>query len=466
MARRIAWYGRWRLRTSRIGAIIDQFRDLARIAGFPAACGALGHRAMASLKHRLVRPRHKAHAGLVGHGRGAGQPAEAAPQREGVRFIGYVEANLGLGESLRGLVNSAASAKLPFAIWPFNVNVESRFVGPFRPESYDTDGAYPINVIETATDQLPLVRATVGESLLSGSYNVLRTYWELPSAPANWQPLLDWIDEIWAPNDFVADAFRPIFPGPIVVLPPCVEPEPPQNLPRSHFGLKDGVFYFLFSFDYFSYPARKNPIGVLQAFQAAFDRDDARVGLVIKSTGSRTHFPEIRAIINRAAKSDPRIVVIDRTLTRGEIVSLIADCDCYLSLHRSEGFGLGMVEAMVHAKPVIGTDFSGSQDFLSAETGFPVPCQLRPVRPGEYVDSDGQIWAEPDIEAASQAMRDVVADPEATARRAHAGQAFVRQRYSRSNVGAEVAARVAMIGQLRRHGDGPEQPTERTAQGG
>ncbi len=134
------------------------------------------------------------------------------------------------------------------------------------------DGSYPINVVETATDQLPLVRATLGETLLSSSYNVLRTYWELPSAPVSWQPMLEWIDEIWAPNAFVAEAFRPIFPGPIVVLPPVVEPEPSQDLSRSHFGLKDGIFYFLFSFDFFSYPARKNPVGVLQAFQAALTK--------------------------------------------------------------------------------------------------------------------------------------------------------------------------------------------------
>jgi len=464
MAERTAWFG-WRRIAYQVGSAFIQFRELARIIGLPAAIAALGHRIAASAKYRLTARPITLPAPSAPPGRERGLH-EAAPRREGVRFIGYVEANLGLGESLRGLIDSAADASLRFAIWPFNINVESRFACPFRPESYDTDGAYPINVIETATDQLPLVRATIGEPLLSGSYNVLRTYWELPFAPASWQPLLEWIDEIWAPNAFVADAFRRIFPGPIVVIPPCVEPQPPQKLARSHFGLKDEVFYFLFSFDYFSYPARKNPVGVLQAFQAAFDKKDARVGLVIKSTGSRTHFPEIRAIINRAAKSDPRIVVIDRTLTRGEIVSLMADCDCYLSLHRSEGFGLGMVEAMVHAKPVIGTDFSGSQDFLSAETGFPVPCQLRPIRPGEYVESDGQVWAEPDIKAASQAMRDVMADPEATARIAQAGQAFVRQRYSRSNVGAELAARVATIGQLRRHGDWPEQSAERTTQGG
>lgn len=457
MARRITWFERWRRGAYQAGSAFNQFRELARIVGVPAAIAALGHRIAASAKHRLtVRAvTLPAPSAPPGQARRAGRDA---PRREGVRFVGYVEANLGLGESLRGLINSAADAKIRFAIWPFNVNVESRFVGPFRPESYDTDGAYPINVIETATDQLPLVRETMGEALISSSYNVLRTYWELPAAPASWQPLLDWIDEIWAPNAFVADAFRSVFSGPIVVLPPCVEPEPPQTFPRSHFGLEDGVFYFLFTFDYFSYPARKNPVGVVQAFQAAFDRDDARVGLVIKSTGSRTHFPEIRAIINRAAKTDSRIVVIDSTLTRGEIVSLIAQCDCYLSLHRSEGFGLGMVEAMAHAKPVIATDFSGSQDFLSTETGFPIRCQLRPVRQGEYLNSDGQSWAEPDIGEASKAMREVVSDPAATATRAEAGQSFVRQRYSRSNVGSIVAARVATIEQeLRRRDDAAAQ---------
>jgi glycosyltransferase involved in cell wall biosynthesis len=162
---------------------------------------------------------------------------------------------------------------------------------------------------------------------------------------------------------------------------------------------------------------------VVRAFQAAFADAGDSVGLIIKSTGSQESFPEIRAVIAAAARHDPRIVVVDRTLSRPEIMSLLACSDSYISLHRSEGFGLGMVESMAYGKPVIGTDFSGSTDFLSAKTGFPVPCAIRQVRRGEYVYFDDQVWAEPNIDAAAAALRTVFARTPDVAARAKAGQA-------------------------------------------
>jgi glycosyltransferase involved in cell wall biosynthesis len=325
------------------------------------------------------------------------------------------------------------------------VNVQSRVTGPFREADYDTGNPYAINVIETATDQLPAVFKALGDWRTQRSYNILRTYWELPTAPQEWAPLLERIDEIWAPNAFVADALRPIFEGPISIIPPCVEVDEQPEVDRAHFGMRDDIFYFLFSFDYFSYPARKNPVGVIRAFQEAFPDPGEKVGLVIKSTGSQDNFPEIKAVIIAAAKRDPRIRVIDGTLSRPEIVSLMACSDSYVSLHRSEGFGLGMVESMAYGKPVIGTDFSGSTDFLSQETGFPIACEIRPVRRGEYVYYEGQVWAEPDILAAARAMREVFAGSPEVARRAATGQAFVRERYSRGTVGRQVADRFAAI---------------------
>ena len=126
-------------------------------------------------------------------------------------------------------------------------------------------------------------------------------------------------------------------------------------------------------------------------------------------------------------------------------MSLIAGSDSYISLHRSEGFGLGMVETMAYGKPVIGTDFSGSTDFLSERTGYPVPCEIRPVRRGEYVYFDGQVWAEPDVDAAAAAMREVFSGTQQTHIRAAAGQAFVRERYGREGVARKVAERIGEI---------------------
>jgi glycosyltransferase involved in cell wall biosynthesis len=140
-------------------------------------------------------------------------------------------------------------------------------------------------------------------------------------------------------------------------------------------------------------------------------------------------------MILEAAASDPRIIVIDRMCSRDEMLSLIRVADCYVSLHRSEGFGLGMAEAMAFGKPVIGTNYSGNTDFLSEQTGFPVAYTLRPVEDGEYIFAAGQSWAEPDEDAAAAAMRTVFFDPDERTRRASAGRALVEARYSRENVG-------------------------------
>lgn len=371
--------------------------------------------------------------------------ALARPPQAGVLFIGYVEASLGLGQSLRGLVQAAAGTRVPFAIHPYDRNVESRRIGAFEPERYDRENRYAINVMELAADQLPQLVDYLGPWRLDQSVNVLRTYWELPRAPALWAGGLAAIDEIWAPNAFVAEAFAAIHDGPIHIVPPCVELDFAEPAERTAFGLAPDVFYFIFTFDYHSFPARKNPLGLVEAFHAAFPDREARVGLILKSTGAPRDHAEAERAVARLAGEDPRIVVIDDTFSRDGLLSLIACSDCYVSLHRSEGFGLAMVEAMLLGKPVIATDFSGSRDFLSEETGFPVALALRPVKHGDYIFADGQLWAEPDRDSAASAMRLVYEDRAEAARRAARGQAFVAARYGRAAVGRAFEERVRAI---------------------
>ncbi len=309
------------------------------------------------------------------------EPLRPFPHRRGVLFVGYVQAGLGLAKSLRGMIVAAANQGLEFGIYPYRVGVESRIIGDFMPERYDRQHRYDINVIEVAADQVPTVFRSIDPRHMAGSYNILRTYWELPKAPQEWAPMLRGIDEIWAPNQFVCDAFRDIFSGKITIIPPCVIIERADYPDRVALELQDTRFYFLFSFDYYSSPYRKNPLGVLEAFQTAFPDQNENVGLIIKSTGAETHHPEIKEKIRVAAEADTRITIIDRTMSRNEVLGLIRACDCYVSLHRAEGFGLGMVEAMSFGNIVIGTDYSGSTDFLSQETGFPVGFKLTTVKP-------------------------------------------------------------------------------------
>lgn len=365
--------------------------------------------------------------------------------RHGALFIGYAEGALGLGQAFRANLKAAESTGLPFAVYPFRAGIETRLIGPYMQHRYDVNHPYEINVIEVAADQVSEVFRTLDPKLLTSSYNILCTYWELSKAPNEWQKKLENIHEIWAPNKFIADAFSHIFTGPIVVMPPAMEDTSGDHPERSHFGMEEGRFYFMFSFDYYSSPFRKNPLGVLQAFQRAFPRGDENVGLVIKSTGAADHYPDIKAIIAAAMAEDSRIMIFDRNMPRQEILGLIRASDAYVSLHRAEGFGLGMAEAMTFERIVIGTDYSGSTDFLTDTTGYPVPYHLRPLGSHEYPWSEGQSWAEPDQTAAVEIMRQAAENPSEGKRRGKLAREHVLRSYSPAAVGEAMRKRLEVL---------------------
>jgi GT2 family glycosyltransferase len=379
------------------------------------------------------------------------KPADLARKQDSPLLIGYIDAQLGIGQSLRGLALALAAAGMPFSIYPFGVGVEGRRSTPTMPERYDEITPHDINIIEVSPAELPRVFGHISEDHFDGSYNILRTYWELAKGPVVWRQnhCMDRIDEIWAPNAFCAAAFRDFFDGPIVIVPPCVEvPNPVPSLAldaRKRFGLEPDVLYFMFSFDYHSFPERKNPLAVVRAFLAAFPGFSLPVGLVVKATGTDDHFPAIKKELLAAAQADERITIIDTSLSREDMLSLMACIDCYVSLHRAEGFGLGMAEAMALEKPVIATDYSGSSEFITESTGYPIPFTLIPVPPREYVHTGGQVWADPDEDACVAAMRNIAGCPDEAASRAKAGRAFVENQFGAANVGRMAAERLEAI---------------------
>ncbi|RQU85184.1 glycosyltransferase [Burkholderia cenocepacia] len=396
---------------------------------------------------------------IAGEGQASDQQAPVLPirftsepleLRDGVLFIGYAEGALGLGQAFRANLTAAEAVDLPFAVYPFRVGIESRLIGEYMPDRYDKKHPYDVNVIEVACDQVPAVFRELDPRLLAQSYNILCPYWELARAPEAWRGNLAHIHEIWAPNTFIADAFAHIFDGPITVMPPAMDDTDGDHPGRAHFGMDEERFYFMFSFDYYSSPFRKNPLGVLRAFQEAFPLGDENVGLVIKSTGAPDHFPDIKSIMSDAMRQDPRILMFDSNMARDEMLGLIRSSDAYVSLHRAEGFGLGMAEAMTFERIVIGTDYSGCTDFLTAETGYPIPYQLRPVASNEYPWSEGQSWAEPDQAAAVEVMRHVAADPSEGRRRGKVARERIWRSYGSVPVGEAMRDRLEVIWAKRR----------------
>ena len=241
-----------------------------------------------------------------------------------------------------------------------------------------------------------------------GVYRVAVWYWELETAPPVWARHASLLDEVWAPSRFIHDALSRMLPIPDTPMLPGMLPPVAPDLPRSHFGLDASKYHFLFMFDMNSVFERKNPLAVVAAFRAAFGgSSDVQLAVKVSRGGND---PDNLARLRQAC-NDAGCVLIDRVQSREESYGLLNACDCYVSLHRSEGFGLTMAEAMFFGKPVIATGYSGNLDFMTADNSILVPYEKTALPQDYMVYRKGSVWAEPSVAAAAEAMRRVVDRP-------------------------------------------------------
>jgi len=231
--------------------------------------------------------------------------------------------------------------------------------------------------------------------------NILIIFWELEKIPNHWFKLMHWIDEIWVPTQFIKNSVKKLN-KPIYKIPIIFDNKLNKIYNRSNLKLPTKKFIFLFTFDFRSILERKNPKGVIEAFKLAFQNSDD-VLLIIKSQGGnlnlyKNQLEELKLI----SKSYLNIIFIDEFLSRDKHLSLIKCCNCYISLHRSEGLGLAMLEAMSFGKPVIATNYSGNLEFMNDNNGCLV--NYKKIKPFSYAGHNikGQFWAEPDINYAAK----------------------------------------------------------------
>jgi glycosyltransferase involved in cell wall biosynthesis len=277
------------------------------------------------------------------------------------------------------------------------------------------------------------------------SYTIGCWAWELARFPAEWASSFAFVDEVWAASRFAYEAIAPATRKPVLLMPPAVAlPAAESGLKRADFGLPDDKFVFFFSFDFRSYAARKNPLAAVEAFRRAFPQRRTPVFLLLKTIGSDWKRDDRHSLLT-VIRGDPRILLIDREFTRPRAIALVALIDCFLSLHRCEGFGRGPAEAMLLGKPVITTAYSGTADFTTPETALLIDYELVPVGEGEYPGASGQVWAEPDIEQAAAAMRSVAGDSALAKRLGRAGQRRIRELYDPTTVGRRYVERLEQI---------------------
>jgi glycosyltransferase involved in cell wall biosynthesis len=361
-----------------------------------------------------------------------------------VSIIGFHKAVLGLGEDARCLFASLCE----IGVSPELIDVSPGGLEPHE----DIDGFDCFEAVKPTGEILifclPAIEMMRVLVTLKPSIDRLRQYivgywpWETTRLPDQWTPAYDEVDEIWASTSFLERVYRSATSKPVRLMPLYVHvTEPPAPIPSRS---QDGIFRFVTVFDLNSRVARKNPEGAIEAFRRAFDRQDQRVELLVKTIHAEHHSSDFRKLQESVA-DDGRITIFNRAMAKQEVDALIASSDAYVSLHRAEGFGRPLVEAMMLRTAVIATQWSGSADYLTSQTGYPVRSTLRAVEAHEYPFAAGE-WAEPDLDHAAGAMRAAFTDRMERERRVEAAYQSANRRYQRPAVSAALRLRLLEIG--------------------
>lgn len=361
----------------------------------------------------------------------------------GLDFYSPMGVVSGLGAASRGYLAAIRAAQIPFSPAPVHeLFAHQRKAGPFPREARRE---HPIALVHVNADSLHRFRHFHGRRFARAAYKIALWAWEMPALRDEWFSEIAYVDEIWAPSTYCRRAFAALTAKPVTVMPHVVEvdSENPNNGAASTALFESDAFVFLYVFDASSIVQRKNPQAAVDAFAAAF-ADEPRARLVLKTMNAEKN-PEFSAYLSAVAARDPRCVILRESMSRDDLAALMRRADCYVSPHRSEGFGLTVAEAMALGKPVIATDFGATTDFVTPSTGFPLRFRLKEV--GETLGpyAAGAIWAQPDISHLAQLMREVFADPAQALARGRRARAFVAENFSALAVGETMRRRLQAI---------------------
>ena len=400
---------------------------------FAGWCWVLGRREM-DIPDRFLPPRPAGVQARPVHGR---PPA--------VRVLGYFRSTLGLGSAARGYVAGLEAAGID--VTTESVAVDYAVAGALG-EDYATEAYEELasaeepeaDIICVNPHELPLIAERLGERLPRDRRRIGVWAWEVDAVPAAWDDALEVVDEVWCNTAYMAQAMGPSVPFPVIPLLPAVEA--PAQVEPLGLELPDG-FKFLFVFDYLSTLERKNPLGLIRAFEQAFAPGEGPQ-LILKSINA-PRAPQSDEELRWAIGDRDDIHILDLSLPGPQLWALQNACDAYVSLHRAEGMGLTLAESMALAKPVVATGWSGNTEFMTARNSYLVDYELTQVGPrGEHYPSHG-IWAEPDLDHAARVLRHVAEHPDEARAKGERARADVRRQLSPAATGARMRARLERL---------------------
>lgn len=385
----------------------------------------------------------------------AAMPAPDADRPEvDVQLIGPLGKASGLGQATR--LSAAILRETGLTVRGVDFDLDNPAPEGFSSDTLIEDyGPAKINIIHLNAESTPLAYAYQPD-VFSDTYTIGYFFWELDK-PAYCHYLgMELLDEIWVSTEYGVDIYKPDAKGkPVVNVGMCYEDN--DDITRAdsrafvnrRFQFDDSHHVCLVAFDSFSFVQRKNPVSVLKAFQKAFEGvSEAR--LVVKTQNRDSVFDPVQVQlwdrVDAIMSADPRIVVMNETLSYRDLLKLKCGSDCYISLHKSEGWGFGMIEAMNLRVPVVCTAYSGNMDFCSDDTVWLVDYEEKQLRHGEYIFvRPGSKWAEPSIDHAAQQLRAAYDDPARRQAKADAAYAYIRENFSARAIGKRYGDRLREI---------------------
>lgn len=351
--------------------------------------------------------------------------------RSVIEVYGFLNSAIGLGETARLMVRALRAAGCPVRAMAVPLKGRARvdFTAEELPDHQPSAEAV-VRIVHLNPEHLPEFIPHVPENFFTSARSVIVPYWETETIPESAKACACYFDEVWCSTRFLAESF-----GRGLGLPTRVFPAPLESPSVSDDGGDSAGFafgsrhVFLFSFDYHSCFKRKNPDGLCEAFTRAFPTEEPGGPiLLVKSIHGREHFHQDAYLRAKFARRRD-ILFLDGYLSTAERTALFDRCDTYVSLHRSEGLGMTILEAMAQGKPCIATAYSGNLDFTLETHSHPIPFRKAIIGPGSIHYPEGEEWAEPDLDAAARAMRACYENPDASRDLGAKAQAWILENH-------------------------------------
>lgn len=364
---------------------------------------------------------------------------------DGLNITGYLKGDFGTGHAARLMLSAALSTGLPVSAIDSPIPIQNSKKDTTFEQYFTTTFDRKITLWCYNADMIPVASKYYSEEDWNEHYNIALWFWEAPHFPDEWMSSFSFLDEIWVASKFIYEAVKEKSPIPVTLIPLPTEINMQMlQYTRAHFALPSNKFLFLLIYDICSISERKNPYAAIDAFLSAFPVDDT-VGLVIKVNHANQDIDEFNKLKDLTARHSNSITLLDTTLRQAEVYSLVQCCDAIISLHRSEGFGLVLTEAMCLGKPVIATNWSGNIDFMNADNSCPVNYKLVNLDRDYGPYKEGQYWAEPDLQHAIYYMRRLVNEPNYYARISKNARHTIAENYSNRKIGGMIKDRIKQI---------------------